>query len=71
MIELTHEERQRLDEGEAVRIHENGREYVMLRPDVYARLVEEDYDDSPWDADEMDRLREDSVSQLDRYGHDT
>ncbi len=71
MIELTHEERQRLDEGEAVRIHENGREYVMLRPDVYARLVEEDYDDSPWYADEMDRLREDSVSQLDRYGHDT
>jgi len=70
MIELTDEDRKCLDEGEAVRIHENGREYVLLRPEVYDRLVEEGYDDSPWDAEELDRLREESLTQLDRYGKD-
>ncbi|HTU18183.1 MAG TPA: hypothetical protein VMG10_08970 [Gemmataceae bacterium] len=70
MIELTDEERKRLDEGQAVRIQENGREYVLLRPEVYDRLIEEGYDDSPWGAEEMDRLREESVAQLDRYGKD-
>ena len=70
MIELTDEERKRLDEGQAVRIQENGREYVLLRPEVYDRLIEEGYEDSSWDAEEMDRLREESLAQLDRYGKD-
>ncbi|MGH7169773.1 MAG: hypothetical protein ACRELG_05795 [Gemmataceae bacterium] len=71
MIELSDEERKRLDDGEAVRIQENGREYVLLRSEVYARLIEEVYDDSSWDAEEMDRLREESLAQLDRFGTDT
>jgi hypothetical protein len=68
MIELSEEQRKAIDEGQVVRVRENGREYVLLRPDVYDRLAEENYDDSPWDAEEMDRLREESVDLLDRYG---
>jgi hypothetical protein len=68
MIELTEADRKYLDEGKAVRVQENGHEYVLLRLDVYDRLAEKDYDDDPWSAEEMDRLREESVSELDRYG---
>lgn len=70
MIELSEEQRKAIDEGQAVRVQENDREYVLLRPDVYDRLAEEVYDDSPWTAEEMDRLREESVDLLDRYGKD-
>jgi hypothetical protein len=68
MIELSEEQRKSLDQGKAVRVQENGQEYVLLRPEVFERLAEEDYDDSPWEADEMDRLREEAVDMLDRYG---
>ena len=70
MIELTEEQRDTIEKGGAVRIHENGREYVLLRPDVYDRLADDGYDDSPWGPEEMDRLREESVALLDRYGKD-
>lgn len=68
MIELSEEQRQSLDEGKAVRVQENGQEYVLLRPDVYDRLAEEGCDDSPWNAEELDRLREEAVDLLDHYG---
>jgi hypothetical protein len=70
MIELTEEQRDSIEKGQAVRVYENGREYVLLRPDVYDRIADGGYDDSPWDAEEMDRLREESVALLDRYGKD-
>jgi hypothetical protein len=70
MIELTAEQRESIEKGQAVRVSENGREYVVLRPDVYDRIADGGYDDSPWDAEEMDRLREESVTLLDRYGKD-
>ena len=54
MIELTEEQRRSVDEGKAVRVHENGREYVLLRPDVYDRLAEQGYDDDPWEPEEME-----------------
>lgn len=68
MIELSDEQRKSLDEGQAVRVQENGREYVLVRPDVYDRLTEEGYDDSPWDTEELDRLRQESVEMMDRFG---
>jgi hypothetical protein len=34
-----------LQDGKAVRVRENGQEYVLLRPDVYERLSEGEYDD--------------------------
>jgi hypothetical protein len=70
MIELTEQQRESIEKGEAVRVHENSREYVLLRPDVYDRLGDGGYDDRPWEAEEMDRLREESVALLDRYGKD-
>ncbi len=67
IFELTEEQRDSIEKGRAVRVQENGREYVLLRPDVCDRLADDGYDDSPWDAEEMDRLREESVALLDRY----
>ena len=53
-----------------LRVRDDGHEYVLLRPDVYERLAEGEYDDSPWTAAEMDALREESTAMLDRYGTD-
>jgi hypothetical protein len=68
MIELTPEQRKSLQDGEAVRVREDGQEYVLLRPDVYEHLAEGEFDDSPWTSAKLDRLREESVAMLDRYG---
>jgi hypothetical protein len=65
VIELTEQQRKTIEAGTAVRVHESGREYVLLRPDVYERLAEAD---SSWTAEELDRLREESVAALDRFG---
>jgi hypothetical protein len=70
MIELTEEQRSAIDMGSVARVQENGREYVLLRADVYDRLTEDESDDSPWTADEMDRLRQESVALLDQFGKD-
>jgi len=71
MIELTDEQRKSVQEGSAVRVRENGQEYVLLRPDVYDRLANDALDQGDWDAEELDRLREESVALLDRYGKNT
>ena len=70
MIELTPEQRKSIQEGGAVRVRENGQEYVLLRPEVFDRLTE-DYEDSPWDPEEMDRMREESVALLDNFGKES
>jgi hypothetical protein len=71
MIELNDEQRKALQDGNPVRVRENGREYVLLPTDIYDRLADEGYDGGPWQAEELDRLREESVHLLDRYGKDT
>ena len=68
MIELSEEQRQRIQNGIAVRVTENGHDYVLLRPDVYDHLAEGAYDAGPWSGDELDRLREEAVEFLDHYG---
>ena len=70
MIELSTEQQQSIQDGKAVRVRENGREYVVLRPDVYERLAEESLDASPWSPEELDQLREELVTLLDRFGKD-
>jgi hypothetical protein len=70
MIELTEEQRKSLQDGQAVRVRDNGHEFVLLRPDVYERLSEAPYDDGPWTAAELDCLREEAVAMLDHYGKD-
>ena len=71
MIELTEEQRNAVRDGSPVRVAENGDQYVLLRADVYERLAEAGYDDSPWTAEEMDQLRAEALAALDRYGMDS
>jgi hypothetical protein len=56
MIELSEEQKQAISSGEAVRLRDNGQEFVVLRADLYDRLIEEEYDDSPWTPQERDAL---------------
>ena len=70
MIELTDQQRKAIEDGTPVRVYESGREYVVLRPDIYDRLAEDGSHDDSWTAEEMDRLREEAVTLLDRYGKD-
>lgn len=71
MIELTDKQRDSIRDGLPVHIAEDDNHYVLLRADVYERLAEAGYDDSPWTADEMDQLRAESIAALDRYGTDS
>ena len=70
MIDSTEERRNSIRNGLPVRVAEDGSQYVLLRADVYERLADGGYDDSPWTAEEMDQLRADSLAALDRYGTD-
>lgn len=70
MIELSDQQRKTVEDGMPVRVYENGREYVLLRPDLYERLSKGVNDDDSWTAEELDRLREEAVTMLDRFGKD-
>jgi hypothetical protein len=69
MIELTLEQRQALAAEQPPRLidSETRTTYVLLREDVYERMKELAYDDSPWTEEEMDRLAEEAGELLDRY----
>jgi hypothetical protein len=64
MIELTADQKAALAGGEAVRLRDNGLEYVLVRADVFDKLA---YDDSPWTDEEMDLLAEEAGELLDQY----
>ena len=68
MIELSEQQRKSIEDGVPVRVRENGREYVLLRPDIYERLAERRFGDDSWTAEELDRLREEAVTMLDQFG---
>ncbi len=55
MIEITDEQRQRLESGEAVDIIDprTAQRYVILQKDVYERVRHLLYDDSAWTEDEL------------------
>ena len=55
MIELNEDQKQAISSGEAVRLRDDGQEFVVLRADVYDRLIEH-YDDSPWTPEERHAL---------------
>ena len=48
IVKLTDEERNALRCGEAVRIRDNGSEYVLLRADVFDRVRQLLYNDGEW-----------------------
>ena len=57
MIELTPQQRHELTEPEPLAIDPETKEtYVLVRKEVYERLRELLYDDSPWTDEEMDLL---------------
>jgi uncharacterized protein YheU (UPF0270 family) len=57
MIELTEEQRQQLQSGQAVDVTDpqTAQLYVVLRKDVYERVRQLLYDDSEWTEDELRR----------------
>jgi hypothetical protein len=57
MIELTQQQRQQLEGPEPVAIDpQTNEQYVLVRKDVYERMKELLYDDSPWTDEERDAL---------------
>lgn len=54
MIELTEAEQKAAASGEAVRVRNEGQEFVVLRADIYDKLA--DYDDTPWTSAERHAL---------------
>jgi hypothetical protein len=69
MIELTDEQRQEL-KGPAplARDPKTNEQYVLIRKEVFERMKELLYDDSPWTDEEMDLLAMEAGEMLDRYG---
>jgi len=69
MIELTAEQRQALTAEQPPRVidPETRKRYVLVAEEVYERLKELLYDDSPWTEEEMDLLAEEAGELLDRY----
>ena len=67
MIELTDEQRRELDQPEPVYVHDpkTNESYVLVRAEVYERLKERLYDDSPWTDEEMDLLAAEVDAMLD------
>jgi hypothetical protein len=58
MIELTNEQRKQLETGQAVDVidSETARPYVMLRKDVFERVMNLLYDDSEWTEEQVRAL---------------
>jgi hypothetical protein len=44
-------------------------EFVLIRAELYERLLMMAYDDSPWTDEEMDRLASESIGSLDQLRH--
>jgi hypothetical protein len=67
MIELTEEQHNALPAGtEPVRAIDSvtSTEYILVRADVFDRMRELMYDDSPWTDEERDLLRAEAVEAL-------
>lgn len=50
--------------GESVRVNEHGTELVVVRADVFDRLRQALYDDTPWTDEEMDLLASEDADAL-------
>lgn len=72
MIELTQEQVQALGKPEATPprvVNPQTQEKFALVPLAeYERLIEEEYDDTPWTDEERDRLRWEACRMLDSFG---
>ena len=71
MIELTEQQVQALAAAETPPVVVDPKtktRYVLLRQETYERLIDPEYDDSPWTDEEMDLLAEEAGEMLDNYG---
>jgi hypothetical protein len=75
MIELTEQQMQALENPEASPpqvVNPRTKEtFVLLRIDEYARLKEEEYDDSPWTREEIEGLAWEAGKHVDRDEYDS
>jgi hypothetical protein len=69
-MELSLEQIEALRSGECVRLSEEGTDLVVLRADVFDRLRNDLYDDSPWTDEEMDLLAAEDADSLGWEGMD-
>ena len=67
MIELTEEQRSELDQPVPARVRDpkTNETYVLIPAEVYERIKELLYDDSPWTDEELDLLAADVDAMLD------
>jgi hypothetical protein len=63
-MSFTEEQLEAIRNGQSVRLNEAGTDIVVLRADVYDRLRESSYDDSPWTDEEMDMLAAEDADSL-------
>ena len=63
-MQLTPEQLSTVRRGESVRLTDEGTDLVVLRADVFDRMRDMLYDDSPWTDEEMDRLAAEDADSL-------
>lgn len=70
-MELSKEQWEAVRGGEAVRLNQEGTEFVLVRADVFEDLRGFRYDASPWSEEEMDRLAAEDADALGWEGMET
>ena len=63
-MQFSQEQWEAVRRGQSVHLKEAGTELVILRADVFERLRELVYDDSPWSEEEMDLLAAEDADAL-------
>jgi hypothetical protein len=63
-MSFTQEQLEAVRRGQPVRLNEEGTDLVVLRADVFERLRDLLYDDSPWTDEEMDLLAAEDADAL-------
>jgi hypothetical protein len=69
---LSHELVEAAKQAHGVRLTDpdTNREFVLVRAEIFDRLLELSYDDSTWTDEERDRLRSEAVDSLGWEGMD-
>jgi hypothetical protein len=63
-MQFTQEQLEAVRRGQSVHLHEGGTDLVVLRADIFERLRDSLYDDSPWSDEEMDLLAAEDADAL-------
>ncbi|HMO84484.1 MAG TPA: hypothetical protein PKC18_06130 [Lacipirellulaceae bacterium] len=66
MMTLTPDQTKLLESGSAVTLTVDQTMCVLVRKDVFDKMIALEYDDSDWTDDEMSRLAERTLDQSDR-----